>query len=138
MGGLNERVAGGGAGVPASAGDSGAGRDQQSSYRATEAARGGSDSVKVGVNGSAGMRGAQVSREGMAPPSGGSAGASAASGVVPGAAGSTADSGGAGQHTAVLDKQALRDTLVSLLEDDRFVEMLHARYVAFRRRRGSR
>ncbi|CAN0281293.1 unnamed protein product [Discosporangium mesarthrocarpum] len=36
-----------------------------------------------------------------------------------------------------MDKKALQQTLLSLMEDDRFIDMLHARYIAQMRRRFS-
>ncbi|CAN0413492.1 unnamed protein product, partial [Hapterophycus canaliculatus] len=46
---------------------------------------------------------------------------------------------GDGAYTAgLLDKRALQVTLLSLMEDDRFVDMLHARYVALMKRRSGR
>lgn len=42
------------------------------------------------------------------------------------------------QQATLMDKRALQMTLLSLMEDDRFVDMLHARYVAVMKRRSSR
>lgn len=38
----------------------------------------------------------------------------------------------------LMDKRALQVTLLSLMEDERFVDMLHARYAALMKRRSSR
>ena len=74
---------------------------------------------------------------------GGSVGPGAARGGVPNQGASPSASAatgreGEGQQATLLDKRALQVTLMSLLEDDRFVDMLHARYVALMRRRATR
>lgn len=59
--------------------------------------------------------------------------------VAVAAAGGGSSGSSAGQPAAgLLDKRALQITLMSLMEDDRFVDMLHARYVALMRRRSNR
>lgn len=46
--------------------------------------------------------------------------------------------GGGGQEITPMDKEALQSTLMNLLQDDRFVDMLHSRYVSTLKWRSTR
>lgn len=51
---------------------------------------------------------------------------------------SAAAGGGGGQQATFMDKRALQMSLMSLIEDEGFIDMLHTRYMTVMKRRGSR